>query len=61
MPILALPIQQQIKIWRQKYGRMEIQLSVWVENIVGKWEIAHYKQCFQKQSVVDVLKPVSVE
>ena len=34
----------------------------WVENIVGKEEIAHYKQfllfpqCFQKLSVVDALK-----
>ena len=41
---------------------MGIQLSDWVENIVGKEEIACYKQfllfsqCFQKLSVVDVLK-----
>ena len=40
---------------------MGIQLSVWVENIVGKGEIARYEQfllfpqCFKKQSVVDVL------
>ena len=38
---------------------MEIQLSDWVENIVGKGEIARYErfllflQCFQKLSVVD--------
>ena len=38
-----------------------------VENIVGKGEIARYEQfllfphCFQKQSVVDVLKRVSME
>ena len=39
-----------------------IQLSAWVENIVGKEEIVCteqfllFPQCFQKQSVVDVLK-----
>ena len=46
---------------------MRIQLFTWVENIVGKGEIAHYEQflhfpqCFQKQSVVDVLKRVPME
>ena len=41
---------------------MGIQFSDRVENIVGKEEIAHYKQfllftqCFQKLSVVNVLK-----
>ena len=46
---------------------MGIQLSDWVENIVGKGEIARYEQfllfpqCFQKQSAVDVLKPVYLE
>ena len=46
---------------------MEIQLSAWVENIVGKGEIACYEQfllfpqCFQKQSIVYVLKWVSME
>ena len=46
---------------------MGVQLSDWVENIVGKGEIACNKQfllfpqCFQKQSVVDVLKLVSME
>ena len=50
----ALRIQQQIKVWFQKYGQMGIQLSDWVENIVGKGEIASYEQfllfpqCFQK-------------
>ena len=45
---------------------MGIQLSDWVEN-VGKAEIANYEQFllfpqrFQKQSVVDVLKRVSME
>ena len=42
---------------------MEIQLTASVENIVGKGETAYheqfirlYPQCFEKQSVVDVLK-----
>ena len=41
---------------------MGIQLSDWIENIVGKGEIARYEQfllflkCFQKLSVVDALK-----
>ena len=53
----ALPIQQQIKIWTNR-----MQLPDWVENIVGKGEIASYEQfllfpqCFQKLSVVDVSK-----
>ena len=63
----ALPIKQQIKIWCYKYWQMGIQLSDWVENIVGKVEIARHEQfvlflqCFQKLSVVDVLKWVPVE
>ena len=46
---------------------MEIQLSDWVENIVAKGEIARYKQfllfpqCFQKLSVADASKQVSME
>ena len=46
---------------------MEIQFSDWVENIVGKEEIARYErfllfpQCFQKLSVVDALEWVSME
>ena len=46
---------------------MGIQLSDWVENIVGKGEIARHKQfllfsqCFQKLSLVDVSKCVSME
>ena len=45
---------------------MGIQLCTCVENIVGKGEMARYEQfllfpkCFQKQSVVDVLKRVSM-
>ena len=52
------------KIWTNT-RRIQIQLSAWVENIVGKGEIARYEQfllfpqCFQKQSVVDVLKWVT--
>ena len=46
---------------------MGIQFSDWVENIVGKEEIACYEQfllfpqCFQKLSVDDALKWVSME
>ena len=63
----ALPIKQQIKLWCQKCGQTRIQLSDWVEKIVGKGEIARYEQfllfpqCFQKLSVVDVSKWVSME
>ena len=39
----AFQIQQQIKIWCQKYRQMGIQLSDWVEN-VGNEEIARYEQ-----------------
>ena len=65
--IWSLPIQQQIKIWCQKYRQLGIQLSDWVENVVEKEEIARYEQfllvpqCFQKLSVVDESKWVSVE
>ena len=44
-----------------------VQLSAFVENIVGKGEIARleqflfFPQCFQNKSVVDVLKRISVE
>ena len=46
---------------------MGIQIIDWVENIVGKGEIARYKQfflfpkCFKKLSSVDASKQVSVE
>ena len=46
---------------------MEIQLSEWVENIMGKGEIARCEQflllpqCFQKLSVVDASKRVSMK
>ena len=65
--LLAFQIQQQIKIWCQKYWQMGIQFTDWVENIVGKEEIARneqvllFPQCFQKLSVVDALKWVSME
>ena len=62
----AHPFQQQIKTWCQKYGQMGIQLPDWVENIVGKGEIACYKQFLlfprlQKLSVVYASKWVSME
>ena len=50
------------KIWKNG-----VQLPYWVENILGKGEIARYKQfllfpqCFQKLSVVDVSKRVFME
>ena len=62
MPILGLPIQQQIKILCQKYGQMGIHFPYCVEIIVGKGEIANYEQfllfpqCFHKLSVVDASK-----
>ena len=46
---------------------MGTQLFDWVENIVGKGEIAHHEQfllfpqCFQKLSVVDVSEWVFME
>ena len=46
---------------------MGMQFSNWVENIVEKEEIARYEQfflfpqCFQKLSVVDMFKWVSME
>ena len=46
---------------------MGIQVSDWIEDIVGKGEIALYEQfllflqCFQKLSVVDALEWVSME
>ena len=46
---------------------MGVQLSDWVENILAKGEIARYEQflrfpeCFQKLSVVDASKWVSMK
>ena len=37
-------IISKIKILSQKYGQVGIQLSDWVEDIVGKGETAHYEQ-----------------
>ena len=51
----------------KKYGHMGVQLSGFVENIVGKEEIARYEQflrfphCFQKLSVLDASKLVSMK
>ena len=56
-----------LQIRCQKHGQTGIQLSDCVENIVGKGEIARYEQflrfpqCFQKLSVVDASKRVSME
>ena len=52
---------------KKKNGQMGIQLSDWVENIVGKGEIARYEQFllfqqfFEKLSSVDASKWVSME
>ena len=46
---------------------MGIHVSDWIENIVGKEEIARYEQfllspqCFKKLSAVDAFKWVSME
>ena len=62
MPILGSYNSAANKSMMSKIWTMGIQLSVRVENIVGKEEIARYEQfllfaqCFQKLSVVDALK-----
>ena len=67
MPILDFSNSAGNKDIYQKYGQMGIQLSDWVENIVGKGEIARYEQfllfpqCFQKLSVVDKSKWVFMQ
>ena len=42
MPVLASSNSAANKIWCKKYWLMGIQFSDWVENIVGKEEIARY-------------------
>ena len=62
MPILGFSNSAPMKIQCHKYEQMVILLSDWVENIVGKGEIAHYEQflllpqCFQKLFVADASK-----
>ena len=62
MAILGSTNSAAKKDMMSKFGQMGIQLSNWVENIVGKGEIARYDQfllfpqCFQKLSVVDSSK-----
>ena len=62
MAILGSTNSAEKKDMMSKFGQMGIQLSNWVENIVGKGEIARYEQfllfpqCFQKLSVVDSSK-----
>ena len=62
MPILSSSNSAANKNMVSKIWTNRVQLSDWVENIVGKEEIACYKQfllfpqCFQKLSVVDALK-----
>ena len=67
MPSLGSSYSAAKKDMMSKYWQMGIKFSYWVENIVGKEEIARYEQfllfpqCFQKLSVVDALKWVSME
>ena len=67
MSIFGFPNSPANKDMMAKYGQMGIQLTACVENIVGKGEMACYEQFllfpqyFQEQSVVDVLKRVSME
>ena len=62
MPILGSSSSVANKGMMSKIGQMGIELSDSVENIVGKGEIARYKQfllfpqCFHKLSVVDASK-----
>ena len=67
MPILGSSNSAANKNMMSKTWTNGVQLSDWVENLVGKEQIAHYEQfllflqCFQKLSVVDASKWVAVE
>ena len=67
MPILSSSNSVANKDVVSKNGQMGMQLHNWVENIVGKGEIAHneqfllFPQCFQKQAILDVSKWVLME
>ena len=67
IPILDSSSLAADKDMMSKILKIGIQFSDWVENIVGKEEIARYEQfllfpqCFQKLSVADSLKWVSME
>ena len=67
MPILGFSNSAANKDMMSKYEQMGIQLSDWLDNIVGKGEIARYEQfllfqqCFQKLSDVDASKWVSMD
>ena len=67
MPILSSSNSAANKIRCQKNGQIRILVSDLVENIVGKGEIARneqfllFPQCFQKLSVVDASKLISIE
>ena len=66
MQILGSSNSAPYKEMMSKIWTMGIQLSDWVENIVGKGEIARYEQfllsplCFQKLSVVDRCVKMSI-
>ena len=67
IPILGSSSSAATKNTRSKIWINGVQLSDWVENIVGKEEIACDKQfllflqCFQKLSVVDASKQILME
>ena len=64
--IWAFPIEQQIKIWRQKYGQMEysyliVEKTLWEKRNCSLREISSFPTMFSKLSAVDALKWVSLE
>ena len=67
MPILGFSNSAANKKYDVKIWTNGVQLTDWVENIVGIEEIARYEQfllfpqCFQKLSVVNVSKCVFME
>ena len=67
IPILGSSNPAANKNMMSKMWTNGVQLSDWVENIVGKGEIARYEQfllfqqCFQKLSVVGASEWVSIE
>ena len=66
MPILGSSNSAANENLMSKIQTNGVQLSDWEENIVGKGEIARYKQflfpqCFQNLSVIDASKWVFME
>ena len=67
MPIFYSSNSAENKNMMSKIWSNGVQLSDWVENIVGKEEIAYYEQlllfpqCFQKLSIIDASKWVFMD